>query len=58
MYEVGNAGKKGWAAAVSLGYLVAVLILLRYSLRFLLLNNALVLRSTCISTSSSSKSDS
>ena len=28
MYEVGNTGKKSSAAAVSLGYLVAVLILL------------------------------
>ena len=28
MYEVGNASKKGLAAAVSLGYIVTVLILL------------------------------
>ena len=55
MYEVGNAGKKGTAAALNLGYLVAVLILLRYSLRYLFFNNALASRSRCISISSSSK---
>ena len=36
MCEVWNAGMKGSAAAVSLGYLVAVFIWLQYSLKFLL----------------------
>ena len=58
MYEVKNARKNCSAAAVSLGYLEAVLILPQYSARFLLLNNVLALRSTCISIRSSSTSDS
>ena len=39
IYEVGNASKNGSAATLSLGYIVAVLIFLSYSVRFLLLNN-------------------
>ena len=57
MHEVGNASKNGSAGALSLGYLVAVLILLLYSAGSLLLNSALASRSTCILISSSSKSD-
>ena len=56
MYEIGNASKKGSAGALSLGYLVAALILLHYLARFLRLNNALASRSTCISISFYSKS--
>ena len=56
MYEVGNASKKGSAAALSMGYLE--LILLQYSLMFLLLDNALASRSACISISSSLRLDS
>ena len=52
MYEVGNASKTGSAAALSMGYLVAVLILLQYSARLLLLNNALASTSTFFSLSS------
>ena len=44
MYEVGNASKKGSTAAMRLGYLVAVLILLQYY-AILLLNKAFALRS-------------
>ena len=44
MHEVGNASKKGSSAALSLGYLVTVLVLLQYSLRFLLLKTALAKR--------------
>ena len=51
MQEVGNASKKYSAAALRLGFSVAALILLQYSLRFLLLNSALLSRSTCISIS-------
>ena len=58
MHEVGDASKNGLAAAVNLESSVAVLILLQYSARFLLLNNALASRSTCISIGSSSKSES
>ena len=53
MAEVGNVNKKCSAAALSLGYLVAVLMLPQYSLRSLFLNNALASRSTFISISSS-----
>ena len=56
MYEVGNAGKKGSAAVLSLGYLLVVLILLQYSLKFLLLDNTFASKSACISISSSCKS--
>ena len=48
MHAVRNARKNGSAAAQSLGDLVAVVILLQNLLRFLLVNNALALRSTCI----------
>ena len=58
MYEVGNAMKSGLAAALRLGYLLSVLILLQCLVRFLLLNNALASRSTCILIRASSKSDS
>ena len=37
MYEVGNVSKNGVAAAVRLGYFVAVFILLQYLARFLLI---------------------
>ena len=53
MYDVGNASKNGSAAALSLTYIVAVLILLQYLARFLLLNSALASSSTFISISSS-----
>ena len=48
MYEVWNACKKGSTAALSMGYSIAGLILLQYSLRILLLDNTSALRSTCI----------
>ena len=56
MSEFGMASDNDLAAALSLGYLVVVLILLQYSLRFLLLNNALASRSISISSCSMSHS--
>ena len=43
MYEIVNASKNGFTAALSLGYL-AILILLQYLASFLLMKNALALR--------------
>ena len=56
--EVGNASKNGSATALSLGYLVAVLMLLQYSAMFSLFTNALASTSACISISESFRSDS
>ena len=51
MGGVWSASKNGLIAALSLGYLVAVLILLQYLVWFLLLNSTLASMSTCISIS-------